>query len=76
MFETIKKIALEYFGVIHWETRGLDRLDFHDVSVGSIRKALQKAYEDGFHAGHIEGYDEGQSEGYTDGYVDGKMAAN
>lgn len=45
--EALKPIAKECLGVEHWETRNLDRLDFHDVSVGSIRKALRAAYKAG-----------------------------
>jgi len=67
MEDTLKKVAKEHLGVVHWETRGLDRLDFHDVSVGSIRKALEAAYKAGHNEGYNEGYEEGDQEGYDRG---------
>lgn len=45
--ELLKPIAKKHLGVEHWETRGRDQLDFHDVSIGSIRKALDAAYKAG-----------------------------
>lgn len=41
------KIAQEHFDIETLETRNLDRLDFHDVSVWGIKAALKKAYEAG-----------------------------
>lgn len=32
------------------ETRGLDRLDFHDISVASLRYAIQIAFDAGYAA--------------------------
>ena len=32
------------------EERGSDRLDFHDISVGSIRDIIEKAFADGYAA--------------------------
>lgn len=41
------KIAQQHFDIETLETRNLDRLDFHEVSVGSLKAALKKAYEAG-----------------------------
>ena len=40
----LKKIAIEYMGVNHWETMGSDSIDLHNLSIASIRKALEAAY--------------------------------
>ena len=47
MKPTIQRIAREYFGVETLETRNSDRLDFYDVAVWSIDKALTEAYKAG-----------------------------
>jgi hypothetical protein len=44
---TIAAIALDVLRIETLETRNSDRLDFHDVAVWSIRKALEKAYAAG-----------------------------
>lgn len=41
------EIAKDWFNVETLETRGLDCLDFYDVGIGCIRKALAEAYEAG-----------------------------
>ena len=46
-----EEIAKEHFFVETLETRGLDRLDFHDVSVACIKSALEAAFEAGRAAG-------------------------
>ena len=43
----IDKLAALYLGVETLEVRGRDSLDFHDLSVTSIRRALEEAYEAG-----------------------------
>jgi hypothetical protein len=44
----IQKIIAEHFpGIESLETRGLDSLDFHDVHVESIVKAVTEAYRAG-----------------------------
>jgi hypothetical protein len=40
-------IAKEYLLIDTLETRNHDSLDFHEVSVGSIKSALKAAYEAG-----------------------------
>lgn len=45
--QIILDIAKRWFDVETLETRGLDQLDFYDVSVFCIKKALQEAYTEG-----------------------------
>lgn len=47
----IAKVAREELGVETLETRNSDRLDFHDVSVASLKAALTRV----FHAGAATG---------------------
>jgi hypothetical protein len=48
MNEELRKIIAKHFpGIETLETRGLDSLDFHDVHVESIVKALIEAYREG-----------------------------
>lgn len=44
---TINRIAEEALGLETLETRKMDGLDFHDLSVWSIKEALEQAYEAG-----------------------------
>ncbi len=44
--EKLAEIARQHLRII-LDTRGSDRLDFHDVSVWSVKAALQAAYECG-----------------------------
>ncbi len=43
----IARIAKEHLGIETLETRNRDRLDFHDLAVANIKKALKEAYEAG-----------------------------
>lgn len=45
--ELFTQIAQEHLFVETLETRKMDSLDFHEVSVWGIKMALQKAYEAG-----------------------------
>lgn len=45
--KTIEKIAREILDLETLETRNSDSLDFHDLAVWEIRKALEAAYEAG-----------------------------
>lgn len=47
MNATIDEIAREILGLETLETRHSDSLDFHDMGVWSIRKALETAYKAG-----------------------------
>jgi hypothetical protein len=47
----ISAIALNTLGIKTLDVQNSDRLDFHDLSVGSIRTALNEAYEAGKAAG-------------------------
>ena len=47
MDATIQKIAREILDLETLETRNSDSLDFHDMAVWEIRKALEAAYEAG-----------------------------
>jgi hypothetical protein len=47
MDKKIIEIAKKYFNVETLETRNRDSLDFHDVSVSSIKAALEAAYKAG-----------------------------
>lgn len=44
---TLEKIARETLGLETLETRKSDRLDFHDLAVWQIQKALQAAFAAG-----------------------------
>lgn len=44
---TLTQIAKDYLLLDTLETRNRDCLDFHELSVGAIRAALQAAYEAG-----------------------------
>lgn len=54
---TVLAIAREVLGIETLETRSSDRLDFHEVAVWGVRKALEKAYSDGHAAGLKAGSD-------------------
>lgn len=43
---TIETIAFQ-MGIETLETRNMDSLDFHDISVSNLKHALDKAYEAG-----------------------------
>jgi hypothetical protein len=45
--EIIVEIAKKYFNVETLEKRKMDRLDFHEVSVWSMKSALEAAYKAG-----------------------------
>lgn len=47
----IERIAKELLWIECLDYRGRDRLDFHELSVGVIRSALNAAYEAGFKRG-------------------------
>ena len=42
-----EKIAKEHLSIETLKTRGLDQLDFHEVSVSGLKNALEAAYEAG-----------------------------
>jgi len=42
-----EKIAKEHLSIETLKTRGLDQLDFHEVSVSGLKDALEAAYEAG-----------------------------
>jgi hypothetical protein len=44
---TLAQIAHDTLGIETLETRGTDRLDFHEVAVSSLREALEAAYRAG-----------------------------
>ncbi len=49
--KAISTVALRTLGLKTLDTQNSDRLDFHDLSVGSIRAALDAAYEFGYRDG-------------------------
>lgn len=49
--QTIQRIAREVFWLETLEERGCDELDFKEVSVHQVRRALQQAYDAGRDAG-------------------------
>ena len=51
MEETLTKVAKEILDLETLETRGQDDLDFHDLAVWNIQKALVEAYNCGRHYG-------------------------
>ena len=48
----LTRIAQTTLHIETLESRGSDRLDFHDVSVESLREALEAAYNAGIEQGH------------------------
>jgi hypothetical protein len=48
----VRKIACDVLGIEILDTRKSDGLDFHDLAVWQIRKALDAAYEAGRKAAH------------------------
>ena len=47
----LTRIAQTKLRIETLESRGSDRLDFHDVSVGNLREALEAAYNAGIEKG-------------------------
>ena len=45
--DLLRQIASDVLGIETLESRGSDRLDFHELGVESIREALAAAYEAG-----------------------------
>lgn len=45
MEELFEMIALEHLGIGTLETRRSDSLDFHDVAVWDVKRALEAAFE-------------------------------
>jgi len=45
--ELLEKIAKDHLSIETLKERGLDRLDFHEVSVCGLKDALEAAYEAG-----------------------------
>jgi hypothetical protein len=43
--DALAQIAREELGIETLEVRRQDRLDFHDVGVAGLRRALERAYE-------------------------------
>lgn len=48
--QLLTEIAKKHLNLETLETRNSDNLDFHDVAVWSLKKALQEAYEAGLSA--------------------------
>ncbi len=49
--ERLEGIAQKYLGIETLAERHSDRLDFHEVGVGSLKDALEAAYRAGMDAG-------------------------
>jgi Family of unknown function (DUF6900) len=49
--QKLEAIARRHLHVATLETRNSDALDFHDLSVWQLRRALEAAYNAGFEAG-------------------------
>ena len=47
MRATVATIAREELGIRTLDLRGRDELDFHDLHVGRIERALMRAYREG-----------------------------
>ena len=47
MNETLADIAKKVLSIETLETRKMDSLDFHDVAVWQVKKALEAAYQAG-----------------------------
>lgn len=46
--EAAQRVAKDVLGIEPLYTRGRDSLDFHDINVEKLRKALVNAYEQGY----------------------------
>lgn len=57
------EIANKHLLVGTLEVRNRDSLDFHDVSVVGIKRALEAAFEAGKQQGYSDGFDDGFDEG-------------
>lgn len=55
MNQNINKIAREILDLETLETRNSDSLDFHDLAVWEIRKALEAAYRAGRESTNTKG---------------------
>jgi hypothetical protein len=55
MADTLDDIAWKYLFLVTLKPRGSDDLDFHDLSVWQIRRALEAAYLAGYRAAQSEG---------------------
>ncbi len=51
----LEQIALKHFFIETLETQHSDRLDFHDVSVWAVKRALEAAYAAGHAAATAAG---------------------
>ncbi|MBE0626444.1 MAG: hypothetical protein IH606_16710 [Burkholderiales bacterium] len=51
----LEKIALDHLGIPTLKRRDSDSLDFHDLAVWQIRKALEAAYWAGVFQSHPAG---------------------
>jgi Family of unknown function (DUF6900) len=49
--QKLEAIARRHLQMVTLETRNSDSLDFHDLSVWQLRRALAAAYNAGFEAG-------------------------
>jgi Family of unknown function (DUF6900) len=49
--QKLEAIARRHLHVVTLETRNSDALDFHDLSIWQLRRALEAAYNAGFEAG-------------------------
>lgn len=52
--KTIDDIARRLLGIETLETRSSDALDFHDLAIWNIRKALEAAYDAGTQAARAQ----------------------
>jgi len=52
--EWVDEISKHTLEIPTLESRNVDRLDFHELSVWAIRRALEQAYEAGFEQGALE----------------------
>lgn len=57
--ESVCLDAATYMGIETLETRNSDSLDFHDVGVASIKRALEYAYRSGYSEGKADGFERG-----------------
>ena len=55
MTEDIALIAQTHLGIFTLDMRKRDYLDFHEVSTGAVKAALDAAFEAGRRAEHDEG---------------------
>lgn len=60
--EIVLKIAREWLQMEGLTVQNSDRLDFYQLHVSDVKRALKEAYNLGFRKGYRDGYNDGLSD--------------